>query len=130
MGAQISSFVFMPPNRNTYTWWEPAKCTRLETKSGKSIPAYWLPSPDPKETRTIIYSHGNATDIGEMYLFVETMRNKTGYNVLHYEYLGYGLARGENSNEKPSEEGVYESMEAALYFLKKKHNIYPKDIVM
>ena len=41
----------------------------------------------------LLYSHGNAADIGAMHDFLVLLRDYLNVNVLHYEYIGYGLAK-------------------------------------
>ena len=42
---------------------------------------------------TLVYSHGNATDIGAMHDRCAGIAKAVGVNVLAYDYTGYGLAR-------------------------------------
>lgn len=42
---------------------------------------------------TLIYSHGNATDIGAMHDRCVGIADALGVNVLSYDYTGYGMAR-------------------------------------
>ncbi|CAM9480232.1 unnamed protein product [Phaeothamnion confervicola] len=56
---------------------------------------------------TIIYSHGNATDIGAMHDRYCGIALHLGVNVVGYDYSGYGAATG-----RPSEKNVYLDMRA------------------
>lgn len=56
---------------------------------------------------TIIYSHGNAEDIGQS-LDLYTALHERGYGVIAYDYPGYGLSPG-----KPSEDSTHEAIQAA-----------------
>ena len=47
-----------------------------------------------KNTKTIIYSHGNATDIGAMNLMQCLLAKGLRANVLMYDYSGYGASGG------------------------------------
>lgn len=42
---------------------------------------------------TLVYSHGNATDIGAMHDRCAGIAEAVGVNVLAYDYTGYGCAR-------------------------------------
>ncbi len=75
----------------------------------------------------ILYSHGNASDLGQMHDFLQLLRNYLNVNVLHYEYVGYGLAKDQGA---PSERDTYESVEAAFDFLVKTQNVAPSDIIV
>lgn len=45
-------------------------------------------------TRTIIYSHGNATDIGAMFPLQSILSHSLECNVVSYDYSGYGESGG------------------------------------
>lgn len=62
----------------------------------------------PGARATIFYSHGNSLHIGRYWDRVERMWSM-GYNVLIYDYPGYGRSEGE-----PSEHSVFASARAAL----------------
>jgi len=59
---------------------------------------------------TIIYSHGNATDIGAMYPLQAILSNSLECNVVSYDYSGYGESGGTamESNTYTDIAGVYE----------------------
>lgn len=120
----VSKFVFFPPEC-TYTQNSPSNVIFIETKSGKRIPAFYLPAKSKTNT-TILYSHGNATDIGGMWYFIKTLRDYLDVNVLHYEYIGYGLAKHEGV---PNETNTFESIDAAFDFLIRIKKIAPSDII-
>jgi fermentation-respiration switch protein FrsA (DUF1100 family) len=44
--------------------------------------------------KIIIYSHGNATDIGYMDTFLSNLAKTIRINLISYDYEGYGLSRG------------------------------------
>ncbi len=57
-------------------------------------------------TKTIIYSHGNATDIGAMYFMQVVMAKGLQCNVIMYDYSGYGESGG-----VPLESNTYNDIE-------------------
>lgn len=122
----VSKFVFMPPEPCTYTLDRPSKVIFVTTKSGKQIPAYFLPA-NPKTKTTILYSHGNAADLGAMYEFLVLLRNALGVNVFHYDYIGYGLAKEQGT---PNETNTYESADAAFTYLTKERGYQQEDIIV
>ncbi|KAG2378046.1 hypothetical protein C9374_008668 [Naegleria lovaniensis] len=124
MGQIVSQYVFAPP-KPTYDEHHPYPVTFLTTKSKKMIPCYYMKANKDTPT-TIIYSHGNAADIGAMFDFLVVLRDYLNVNVLHYEYVGYGLA----NQYQPSESDTYESAEAAYEYLTKAQKVNPKDIVI
>jgi fermentation-respiration switch protein FrsA (DUF1100 family) len=60
---------------------------------------------------TILYSHGNAEDLGSVRFKLEAFR-QMGFSVLGYDYQGYGTSEG-----KPSENATYRDIDAAYEFL-------------
>ena len=66
---------------------------RLVDKSeGCDIPLVAFLVPNAKYT--LLYSHGNATDIGGMYNRLCSIAQTLGINVIGYDYTGYGVSEG------------------------------------
>ena len=63
-------------------------------------------------TCTIIYAHGNNTDIGMMYNYISDLVMQLKVNILLFEYTGYGESTG-----KASEQRLYEDINSAYEFL-------------
>ncbi|MBE0536240.1 MAG: alpha/beta hydrolase [Phycisphaerae bacterium] len=81
----------------------------IPTGDGQRIAAIYYERPGAEFT--ILFSHGNAEDIGQNRQFYERL-NRWGYSVLAYDYPGYGLSKG-----RPSERKTYLSIEAAYAYL-------------
>eukprot|EP00392_Amoebophrya_sp_AT5.2_P001914 g1919.t1 len=60
----------------------------------------------------ILYSHGNAEDVGLALPYLEELARITDCSVFAYEYEGYSLSEGE-----PTEHGCYRSINAAYRHL-------------
>ncbi|GAU36560.1 hypothetical protein TSUD_277660 [Trifolium subterraneum] len=68
---------------------------KLKTRRGNEIAAVYVKYHRP--TCTMLYSHGNAADLGQMFeLFVE-LSNRLRINVMGYDYSGYGQSTGKVS---------------------------------
>mmetsp|Transcript_199 Transcript_199/g.428 ORF Transcript_199/g.428 Transcript_199/m.428 type:complete len:382 (-) Transcript_199:303-1448(-) len=69
-----------------------------------------LVTSDGKKTMTIIYSHGNATDVGAMHPLQLILSNSLECNVVSYDYSGYGESGGVamETNTYSDIKGVYE----------------------
>jgi abhydrolase domain-containing protein 17 len=61
---------------------------------------------------TLIFAHGNSTDIGLMYNYIADLAMQLKVSVLLFEYSGYGEATG-----KPSEQHLYSDIRAAYNYL-------------
>lgn len=94
---------------------------KIETKDGGKISALYLS--EPNSEFTILYSHGNAEDIGDIREVLETFRDK-GFSVLSYDYRGYGTSDG-----TPSGENAYKDAEAAYEYLVEKLGCPPDRII-
>ena len=84
---------------------------RLRTEAGESIAAVYLPAREGMPT--LLYSHGNAEDVGQSTELYERW-NGMGFGVLAYDYPGYGLSSGE-----PSEKSCLRAAGTAWDFLEK-----------
>lgn len=77
---------------------------------------------------TLLYSHGNAEDIGLHLDYVDALARETGADVFSYEYVGYSTSRSEGL--QPSEEGCIRSIDAAWRYLVDDQKIKPNRIVI
>lgn len=74
--------------------------------------------------RTILYSHGNAEDLGLILPLLDRMAEACVADIFAYEYPGYGVSDGE-----PSEEGCYAAIEAAYIYLTDEMMVDPSRII-
>ncbi|KAK1292086.1 hypothetical protein QJS10_CPB17g00239 [Acorus calamus] len=95
----------------------------VETRGGNRVVAtFWR---HPSARLTVLYSHGNAADLGQMLdLFLE-LRAHLRVNIMSYDYSGYGASTG-----KPSEFNTYYDIEAVYNCLKKDYGIRQEDIIL
>ena len=77
----------------------------------------------PGATTTIFYSHGTGRHLGRYWDRVELMW-ELGFNVMIYDYPGYGRSEGE-----PDEASVYASAEAVLGVLPSMPDVDPAQVV-
>ncbi len=98
--------IFHPP-RASYT--DDADVIKLTTADGKMISAMYFEKEDAEFT--ILFSHGNAEDIGHNREFFRLL-NRWGFSVFAYDYHGYGTSQG-----RPSEKNVYLDIDAAWRYL-------------
>lgn len=94
----------------------------LTTSDGVAINAWYVPS--PRARATVLFSHGNAGNIGNR---LETIRmmHSLGLNVLVYDYRGFGRSEG-----SPGEDGTYRDAEAAWDYLVKHAETAPERIIL
>ncbi len=95
---------------------------KIKVTKAEKIAAIYLKNPTAKFT--ILYSHGNAEDLGRI---AETLQQLTkhGFSVMAYDYRGYGL-----SNGQPSEANVYQDANATFNYLTDKLKIPKNRIIL
>lgn len=74
---------------------------------------------------TLLFSHGNAVDLGQMCSFYIGLGSRINCNVFSYDYSGYGVSSG-----RPSEKNLYADIEAAWQVLRNKYNVSPENIIL
>jgi abhydrolase domain-containing protein 17 len=115
----ISERVIFQPQPSSYR--DNQHIVKLTSAGGVKISAIYLENPQAKYT--VLYSHGNAEDIGQNYdYFLEWQR--LGFNVLGYNYQGYGTSEG-----KSSESNAYADEEAAFRLLTEEKKIPAERII-
>ncbi|NXS45209.1 AB17C protein, partial [Balaeniceps rex] len=62
---------------------------------------------------TVLFSHGNAVDLGQMSSFYIGLGTRINCNIFSYDYSGYGVSTG-----KPSERNLYSDIDAAWQALR------------
>ncbi|KAJ1060695.1 hypothetical protein K5549_016109, partial [Capra hircus] len=67
----------------------------------------------PGARYTVLFSHGNAVDLGQMSSFYIGLGTRINCNIFSYDYSGYGVSSG-----KPSEKNLYADIDAAWQALR------------
>lgn len=145
MGGVTSSiaakFAFFPPTPPSYTVMaadssaggalyipelsrrEGVDVLKLRTKRGNDIIAVHVKH--PKASATMLYSHGNAADLGQMFeLFVE-LSLRLRVNLIGYDYSGYGQSTG-----KPTEYNTYTDIAAVYRCLKEQYGVKDEQLIL
>lgn len=94
----------------------------IPTSDGENLHGWWVPVTGAKGT--VLLFHGNAGNISHRINYL-TMFSKLGYNVLLFDYRGYGQSSG-----KPSESGTYLDAQAAWRYLTETKSIAPERIIL
>ncbi|KAK4472772.1 hypothetical protein MN116_002705 [Schistosoma mekongi] len=74
---------------------------------------------------TVLFSHGNAVDIGQMAGFLQSLAYRFSVNILCYDYSGYGASSGQRL-----EENLYADADAVLNELRERFNVPLNRIVL
>jgi len=110
--------IFLPPPA---TYRSGPEIVELRTADGIRIAALHLPN--PSGDYTLLYSHGNAEDLGAVRPLLVRLR-AIGFSVFAYDYRGYGASEG-----RPSERGAYADIDAAYAYLTTALGIPPARII-
>jgi fermentation-respiration switch protein FrsA (DUF1100 family) len=81
-------------------------------------------APSDNAIATLVIAHGNAGNISHRIEIMYTLQ-KNGFNVLMFDYRGYGRSEG-----SPSEEGIYADGRAAFEYAKNLPHVDPQKIVL
>lgn len=98
---------------------------RVETKRGNKIACVYLRRDSAQ--RTILMSHGNATDLGLLSFHLEEMVQLLNVNVFAYDYTGYGES---DRFGKPSPRDLIADAEAAYTHVTGPLGVKSGDIVL
>ncbi|MCL1921979.1 MAG: alpha/beta hydrolase [Kiritimatiellaeota bacterium] len=119
VGMLMMNTLMFRPHAPSYSWESP----HVVNIGGASAPIAALWIPNAATNRVILYSHGNGEDIGDFAGFYGLFA-EAGLSLLVYDYPGYGLSAG-----KPTEQGAYDTAEAAYRFLAERCAVAPSDII-
>lgn len=117
----VSDFAIFPTPKPSYTDAE-INAIKLSTPDGKKISAVFLPN--DRAQFTVLFSHGNAEDLGDLLPFLETYRNQ-GFAIFAYDYHGYGRSEG-----RPSESNTYSDITTAFNYLTQTLHIPENKIIL
>ncbi|NET43159.1 alpha/beta hydrolase [Okeania sp. SIO2B3] len=95
---------------------------KLESSDKVQITGIYLPL--PKTKYTILYSHGNAEDLGEILPRLQDLRD-IGFSIFSYDYQGYGTSQG-----NPSVKNAYQDINAAYEYLTQHLGIPANQIIV
>jgi hypothetical protein len=94
---------------------------KLTTRDRIQISAVYLPN--PAATYTILYTHGNAEDLGDIQPVLQYLRD-SGFSVFSFDYRGYGTSQG-----TASERNAYRDIDTAYNYLTEQLSVLPSRII-
>ena len=84
---------------------------------GIKLHGWWIPAKKKSAKATVVYSHGNAGSLPHHFVFVYWLVD-AGYNVMMYDYRGYGKSGGEISKV-----GIVEDAKAAYLYTSERPDV-------
>ena len=115
-----SDALIFQPQRASYRDYR--QIIKLIKSDRPTISALYLAN--PKAQYTILYSHGNAEDLGDILPNLQAIR-AIGFSVFTYDYRGYGTSQGQ-----PTVKGVYEDIDTAYAYLTQTLLVPPSRIII
>ena len=111
--------IFQPP---AVSYQDSSEIIKVTSANGVKISTVYFPNPQAKYT--ILYSHGNAEDLGMILWVLRALRDR-GFAVFGCDYQGYGTSQG-----KPSEYNAYRDIEASYSYLTQQLGVPAKQIIL
>ncbi|XVF31631.1 hypothetical protein REPUB_Repub17cG0008000 [Reevesia pubescens] len=135
--TMAAKFAFFPPNPPSYTVVESGgklvmngvvarenvDILKVGTKRGNQVVAVYIKNPGA--ALTVLYSHGNAADLGQMFDLFSELSLHLRVNLLGYDYSGYGQSTG-----KPTEQNTYADIEAVFRCLGERYGVKEEDVIL
>ncbi|MBW2631582.1 MAG: alpha/beta hydrolase [Deltaproteobacteria bacterium] len=116
----LADRLIFQPQTASYT--DNNQILKLTTQQGTVISARYLHNPDA--TYTLLYSHGNAEDLGDIDEILEQF-HEHGFSIIAYDYSGYGTSTG-----TPSEQHFYTDILAVYEYLRNERYLHAENIVV
>jgi len=106
----VSKLAFIPPPPTDIR--TKAALSYIQTKQ-YTIPVLHLRGRNQPPEQVIIFSHGNAEDVGGIEGWLIALTDICDADIVAYDYPGYGLSRSNNNTAiEPSEKAAYEAIDA------------------
>jgi fermentation-respiration switch protein FrsA (DUF1100 family) len=127
LGSCAESMFFYPDQRRYTT---PAGQgvvgidVEFDGPQGTKLHGWWLPAQGTAPHGTVLHLHGNAANISN-HLPMVSWLPAAGFNVLTFDYRGYGRSAG-----KPSLDGVVDDTRSALKYLRQRGDVDSKRIAV
>lgn len=137
LSTVAAKFAFFPPEPPTYEVHndgsklqmtgvpqdENVDVRLVDTKNGNKIVAIYVRNPCAR--LTVLYSHGNAADLGQLYDLFLDLKNRLQVNIMGYDYSGYGASTG-----KPTEHHTYTDIEAVYECLEREYGVGQEHLIL
>lgn len=121
----IERLAFLPPFPPTYTEFnEDLQWVSFPELPGEDIPVFWVKVPG--STLTVLYSHGNAEDLGTLMRWITELAERLRVNIVGYDYTGYGP----RAKTPPSEHYCFRNIRAVYDWLTVDQKVSPQRIVL
>ena len=97
---------------------------QIPTSDGEILQGWFIPSTSVPAKGTVLYLHGNSVNMTN-YLYYIAFLVEEGYQLLMFNYRGFGESTGE-----PTPEGINLDAQAALDFLRNMEEVDPLKLII
>ncbi|MCE3279994.1 MAG: hydrolase or acyltransferase, alpha/beta fold family [Bacteroidetes bacterium] len=125
--CSTSAFFYAPskelvhyPDTSSYN----VEVINFKSGNGNTLNGWFLKPKSGEIKATVLQLHGNGGNISYQYQFAEPLM-KSGYQVMVFDYEGYG-----NSTGKPSQEKVLDDALHALKYIKQRNDVTGKKLIL
>ncbi|MCP4401444.1 MAG: alpha/beta hydrolase [bacterium] len=112
--------IIFQPQPSSYA--DTEQILKIPLPDGTLISARYLSHPSTRYT--ILYSHGNAEDLGDIEEILQQFYAR-GFSIIAYDYSGYGTSQG-----KPSEQASYANIFAVYDYLQQERRLRTEHILL
>ena len=105
------------------TWGFKYEDVDFKSGDGTLLHGWFIPAITKTKKGTVVFSHGNAGSLGYHLGFILWMA-EAGYNVLMYDYRGFGKSEG-----TPDRRGIINDVKAAFVYVKTRPDIDQNKII-
>ncbi|MFT3990199.1 MAG: alpha/beta fold hydrolase [Luteolibacter sp.] len=95
----------------------------FKSSDGTPLHGWFIPGKAKEKKGTVVFSHGNSGSMGYHLGFILWMAD-AGYNVLMYDYRGFGKSGG-----SPDRRGILNDVKAAFAYVKTRKDVDPTKLV-
>ena len=132
----INSYIFQPPNYEEKGYTDEKKKQMflnigtkfIKSKNGIKLGVVVVdqdPFLEEREKKHVIFSHGNAADIYQMYDYFRMLSRHFAICVVGYDYQGYGISEGD-----PSEKNCYKDLDTVVNYVQNNLKVNKNDIYL
>ncbi len=127
LGNNGGNQLFYYPTRNApetpATWGCNFENVRFMSKDNTPLAGWFIPGKGAKAKGTVVFSHGNAGAMGHHLGFVIWLA-EAGYNVLMYDYRGFGKSGGTLDRR-----GMVDDVKAAFFYARSRSDVNTNRLV-
>jgi alpha-beta hydrolase superfamily lysophospholipase len=96
----------------------------FSSSNGKNLNGWFFKPKNKKVIGTILHFHGNGGNISYQYQFSDSLV-KSGFQVMVFDYQGFGKSEGKVSQENVLEDGI-----AALHYIKQREDVKNTKLIL